>query len=118
MNQELAGQMLQLSRTGLEGLEHICELNEKGDYETGVKLFSDEVWAVSEIEKALAVDDSDLDFQLKDAQDELTLVFATVADAYEDKAYQQLTGLMDNSLVPLYKKWQEGLQTALQPYLN
>ena len=53
MNRDLAKTILELSETGLEGLEYVKEQNGQDNFEPAMSVFTDVIHSFSEIENVL-----------------------------------------------------------------
>jgi len=119
MNHEIATNLIELSHTGLEGLEYVRKRSSAGFFENTVSVFTQVVEAFSEIEKTLlthlTLSEDDMLFQatesLRDALDWMTA-------AYEGDKGAKPMEIMQFTLVPRYEKWQRELYKTLELYLQ
>jgi hypothetical protein len=116
INHELARQIAELVDTAFEGLEHVHRQNMEGKFEQTIPLFTDVIEAFTEIEKILA-----LNGLLDNPGDALTSSTQSLKDAFDwmTKAYEKRDNvrpleIMQLTLLPRYKKWQEGLRERLR----
>ncbi len=118
MNRNLAMRLLELAATGLEGLEYVKEQNGQGNYEQAMLVFTDVIHSFSEIENVLntnqpeqgcadLVTDTEL---LRDG-------FNWMVRAYESQEQGGTLGIMQLTLIPRYKSWQEELEKSLSRYI-
>lgn len=119
LNPELAGQIMELAGTALEGLEYVHLQNSQVNLEPAMRVFVDVIEAFTEIEKALA--DGGFFGASGDALIEATESVRDGLDwltkAYEKETTVGLLEIMEVTLLPRYKKWQEVLNERLTPYL-
>ena len=117
MNRDLANRLLELAETGLEGLEHVRDQIGLGNYEQSMSVFTDVVHAFSEIEGVLRST-----YQSEQGSDDLLSVTDSLKDGFDwmVKAYEErgrLQEIMQLTLIPRYKSWQEELEKSLSRYI-
>jgi len=100
----------ELLETVHEGLLHILKRLNDGHFEDTIYLFEDAVEAFSVIERSLNVIPKDL---LNEDLGELTVkvkdAIELTVDAYELKDYAKAKEILQFSLIPRCKKWNEAL---------
>ena len=117
MNQEIAKRLLELSETGLEGLEYIHENNLEGKFEQTLTVFTDVVRAFSEVEQVL--DHSGFLAncgELGSATQLLEDGLDWMAKSYDKKDNLRPVEVMQLTLMPRYKAWKEELNQCLSEY--
>jgi hypothetical protein len=118
MNRDLAKRLLALAETGLEGLEYIKEQNGLGNFEQAMSVFTDVLHSFSEIENVLnAYQPQESDADLATATESLRDGFNWMVKAYESQEQGGILGIMQLTLIPRYKSWQEELEKSLSRYI-
>ena len=114
MNRDLAKRLLELAETGLEGLEYVKEQNGQGNFEQAMSVFADVIHSFSEIENILNT------HQPEEGHDDLATATESLRDgfnwmvrAYESQEQGGTLGVMQLTLIPRYKSWQEELEKSL-----
>ncbi len=109
---------VELSETGLEGLEHMKQQIEEGYFEQSLPLFTDVISAYLEIEKSLSLFSDELSpNQLAATGQQLSASIETVVAAFEKGGGREsIYDLLNSRVIPQYRVWQEELQRCLQPY--
>jgi hypothetical protein len=101
---------IELLETVHEGLLHILKKLNEGHFEDTIYLFEDAVEAFSVIERSLNVIPKDI---LNEDVTELTMkvknVIELVVSAYELKDHAKVKEILQFSLIPRCKKWNETL---------
>ena len=116
MNREVAERVLELSRTGLEGLEYVRDQISLGKYEQSMAVFSDVVHAFSEIEDVLSTYQGEQDSDnLLSATSSLRDGFNWMVKAYEERG--RLQEILHLTLMVRYKAWQRALEESLSRYI-
>ena len=117
MNRDLAKRLLELAETGLEGLEHVRDQIGLGNYEQAMSVFTDVIHSFSEIENVLnAYQTQESDADLATATESLRDGFNWMVKAYESQEQGGTLGIMQLTLIPRYKSWQEELENSLGRY--
>lgn len=120
MNAELAQKVMELAETGLEGLEHVHRQNMAGNVERTIPVFMDVLESFTEIVSVLSNrgllenHDDALVSSTKDLQDG----FDWMVKAYEKRENTRPLEIMQLTLLPRYKKWQEILNERLRVYMS
>ena len=114
---DVMNKILQLSDTALEGLEHIRKRAMEGHFEKTADLFTDIVESFYRMEAALQpyfpeFNETGLEQKTKDVVQGLKLMLA----AYEGEKDVRPLEVLQFSLLPRYRAWQEDLRDALGPY--
>ena len=118
MNHDLAERLLELSETGLEGLEYVKEKNKHGNYEQAMSVFTDVIHAFSEIENVLDTNQpEECSDDLTSATESLRDGFNWMVNAYESQEQGGILEIMQLTLLPRYKSWQEELEKGLSRYI-
>ena len=118
MNRDLAKRLLELAETGLEGLEHVRDQIGLGNYEQAMSVFTDVLHSFSEIENVLNTN------QLEESYADLATATESLRDglnwmvkAYESQEQGGTLEIMQLTLIPRYKSWQEELEKGLNRYI-
>jgi len=109
--------ILQLSESTLEGLEHVHRRAMEGHFEKTAGLFTDIVESFHRMETALQpylpeCKGTELEQKTADVVQGLKLMLA----AYEGDRDVRPVEILQFSLLPRYRAWQEALRSALGPY--
>lgn len=115
MNRDVAERVLELSRTGLEGLEYVRDQIGLGKYEQSMSVFSDVVHAFSEIEGVLSTYQGEQDADLLSATSSLRDGCDWMVKAYEERG--RLQEILHLTLLVRYKAWQKELEASLSRYI-
>lgn len=117
MNRDVAERVLELSRTGLDGLEYVRDQIGLGKYEQSMSVFIDVVYAFTEIEGVLgSIDQPEQDFDgLIASTDSLRDGFDWMVKAYEERG--RLQEILHLTLMVRYKAWQKELEESLSQYI-
>lgn len=89
MNRDVAERVLELSRTGLEGLEYVRDQIGLGKYEQSIAVFTDVIHAFTEIEDVLNTYQGEQDSDLLSATSSLRDGFDWMVKAYEERGRLQ-----------------------------
>ena len=118
MNRDLAKKLLELAETGLEGLEYVKEQNGQGNFEQAAPVFTDVIHSFSEIENVLNTNQPKEGYtDLATATESLRDGFNWMVKAYESQEQGGTLGIMQLTLIPRYKSWQEELEKCLSRYI-
>jgi len=118
MNHDLAKRLLELAETGLEGLEYVKEQNGQGNFEQAMSVFADIIHSFSEIENVLNTNQPEEGYAgLASATESLRDGFNWMVKAYESQEQGGTLGIMQLTLIPRYKSWQEELEKSLSRYI-
>jgi hypothetical protein len=118
MNRDLAKRLLELAETGLEGLEYVKEQNGQGSFEQAMSVFTDVLHSFSEIENVLNTNQPEEGYaDLATATGSLRDGFNWMVKAYESQEQGGTLGIMQLTLIPRYKSWQEELEKSLGRYI-
>lgn len=118
MNHDLAKKSLELADTGLEGLEYVKEQNEQGNFEQAMPVFADVIHAFSEIEDVLNTNQPEKGHgELASATELLRDGFNWMVKAYESQEQSGTLEIIQMTLIPRYKSWQEELEKSLNRYI-
>ena len=117
MNRDVAQKLLELSKTGLEGLEYVRDQMGLGKYEQSMSVFTDVVYAFTEIEDVLrSTYQPEQDTNgLLSATDSLKDGFDWMVKAYEERG--RLQEILQLTLMVRYKAWQKELEQSLSQYI-
>ena len=114
---EIMNRILELSDTTLEGLEHIKQRTLEGYFEQTTELFTDVMSAFHQMETALEPLLDDLETgELKAKTEELVQAMRLLLAAYEGEKDVRPIEILQFSLLPRYRSWQEALRDAMGPY--
>ena len=114
---EIMNRILELSDTTLEGLEHIKQRTMEGYFEQTTELFTDVMSAFHQMETALEPLLDDLETgELKAKTEELVQAMRLLLAAYEGEKDVRPIEILQFSLLPRYRSWQEALRGAMGPY--
>jgi len=118
MNRDLAKRLLALAETGLEGLEYVKEQDGLGNFEQTMSVFTDVIHSFSEIENVLNTNQMEEGYaDLATATESLRDGFNWMVKAYENQEQGGTLGIMQLTLIPRYKSWQEELEKILSQYI-
>ena len=118
MNRDFAKRLLELAKTGLDGLEYVKEQNEQGNFEQAMSVFTDVVHSFSEIENVLNTNHPEKGYDdLATATESLKDGFNWMVKAYESQEQGGTLGIMQLTLIPRYKSWKEELEKSLSRYI-
>ena len=117
MNRDLAKRLLELAETGLEGLEYAKEQNGQGNFEQAMSVFTDVIHSFSEIENVLNTNQLECSDDLTSATESLRDGFNWMVKAYESQEQSGTLEIMQLTLIPRYKSWQEKLEKSLSRYM-
>ena len=118
MNRDLAKRLLELSEIGLEGLEYVNEQNEQGNFEQAMSVFADVIHSFGEIENVLNTNQPEEGCDdLASATTSLRDGFNWMVKAYESQEHGATLEIMQLTLIPRYKSWQEELEKSLSRYI-
>lgn len=118
MNRDLVKRLLALAETGLEGLEYVKEQNGRGSFEQAMSVFTDVLHSFSEIENVLNTNQPEEGYaDLATATESLRDGFNWMVKAYESQEQGGTLGIMQLTLIPRYKCWQEELEKSLSRYI-
>ncbi len=114
---EIMKRILELAETTLEGLEHVSRRVQEGYFQDTTELFTDVVASIHEMEKALQpflpeLEENDLEKKNKELLQALRFLLA----AYEGDQDVRPVEVLQFTLLPRYRAWQEELRGALGPY--
>ena len=114
---EVLRRSMELSRTGLEAMEHLHHTIIEGKLEQTATLFKDVFQAYVEIEQATrAVLPQIEGDELKGLSANLQEAFKLMLAAYEGEEGVRPLEVMESTLLPRYKSWQEELETVFIKY--
>ena len=118
MNRDLAKRLLELAETGLEGLEYVKGQNGLGNFEQAMSVFTDVLHSFSEIENVLNMNQPEEGYaDLASATESLRDGFNWMVKAYESQEQSGTLEIMQLTLIPRYKSWQEELEKSLSRYI-
>ena len=118
MNRDLAKRLLELAETGLEGLEYVKKQNGQGNFEQAMSVFIDVLHSFSEIENVLNMNQPEEGYaDLASATESLRDGFNWMVKAYESQEQSGTLEIMQLTLIPRYKSWQEELEKSLSRYI-
>ena len=118
MNRDLAKKLLELAKTGLEGLEYVKEQNGLGNFEQAMSVFTDALHSFSEIENVLNPNQPQENYaDLATATESLRDGFNWMVKAYESQEHGGTLGIMQLTLIPRHKSWQDELEKSLSRYI-
>ena len=118
MNRDLAKRLLELTATGLEGLEYVKEQSGLGNFEQAMSVFTDLLHSFSEIENVLNTNQPEEGSdELASASESLRDGFNWMVKAYEKQEQGGKLEIMQLTLIPRYKSWQEELEKSLSRYI-
>lgn len=116
---EVIRQVNELSRTVLEGLEHIKNRINEGYYEDTIQLFTNVVEAFSKMEQSVL---SLLPHLPSNHLERLTQTLGESLDytvsLYEKGEGAKVLEALQFNLLPIYKKWQSELESRLRPFIT
>lgn len=118
MNSGTAQKMIELSATGLEGLNHIQKRTAGGGGGETMDLFHDVVLAFSEMERALETENWTMSHRLDQARTQLLAGFSQLTDAYEHKDMDRVLELLEVCILPRYQEWNTVLRQELREHLH
>ncbi len=115
---EVMQRIIELSRTGLEAMEHIQNKIIQGHLETTITLFEDVFNAYIEIERAIKpilpkIESNDLENATALLQEGFKLMLA----AYEKEKDMRPIEIMETIFLPRYKNWQESLEKSFATFI-
>ncbi|MGF7184415.1 hypothetical protein GGQ84_000498 [Desulfitispora alkaliphila] len=114
---EVMTKAIELSRTGLEGLEHIHKKTIEGQFEETAILFKDVFHAFTEVEQAIKPIIPELDEnEIEPLTASLIEGFKLMLAAYEKEENMRPVEVMQFTLLPRYKKWQAELEKSFAKY--
>ena len=118
MNRDIAEKLLELAETGLEGLDYVEGQNWQGNFGQAMSVFADVVHSFSEIENVLNTNQPQEGYaDLASATTSLRDGFNWMVRAYESQEQGGTLGIMQLTLIPRYKNWQEELEKGLSRYI-
>lgn len=110
---------VELAETGLEGLEQIRVDLKEGKYGQAMTLLQDTLDAFRSMEEVIKpILPSLLPNQLDQLTHQLTKAYQLIALTYEQRAYTEVQEIMQNNLLPSYKKWHAELDRSFLPYIS
>lgn len=114
---EIMQKVTELSKTGLEALEHIQKRTMEGHFEETAPMFKDVFNSFTEIEKAIqpilpAIENNELNALTAS----LLEGFKLMLGAYKKEENMRPLEVMQFTLLPRYKKWQEELEESFSKY--
>lgn len=106
----------ELSQTGLEGLEHIHSKAKEGKFETTIYLFQDVFNSFREIDQTMqeALPPGN-NTSIQQITASLLKGFQTLLAAYNKEENMRPLEILQFTLLPYYRKWQEEIQKHLEP---
>ena len=117
MNLDVMKSILELSETTLEGLEHVRKRAMEGHFEKTAGLFTDIVESFHRMEAALQPYQTELkESGLEARTGEVVQAMKLMLAAYEGDKDVRPVEILQFSLLPRYRAWQEALRDALGPY--
>jgi len=109
--------IVELSETTLEGLEHVRRRTMEGHFEETAVLFTDVVSSFYEMEKALLPYMEEFkETGLEQKAGEVIQGMKLMLAAYEKEKEARPLEILQFTLLPRYRAWQEELRAALAPY--
>lgn len=107
---------IELTITGLEGLEYIQEQISEEPNETVIRLFADLLTAFNAIEGS--IENLPLDKNsLVETTDKLRQAFDYIVSALEEGNSAKVQEMLQFTLVPMYKNWKVELEEAFNPFI-
>ncbi|SFQ11323.1 hypothetical protein [Salibacterium halotolerans] len=113
-------QILPLTETMGESLQHIQELLHDGRFEAAMPLFDDLVQAYSSIERALQPFFEEWE-ETEDLESQTALMknsLDAVVSALEKNEYEHVKEIMQFTLLPQWKKWHQLMESRFQRFLH
>lgn len=108
----------ELSKTMIEGIQHINSLINKGEFEQTIFLFEDVLIAFSAIEQSIEPFKGKLEGHSVEAElESLKKVLELTVASYEKRNYSRVQEIVQFSLEPHFKKLHIRLEDAFKPYL-
>ena len=114
-------QMLQLSETIQEGIEHLLSMMDEGHFEDNYYLFQDMVSAFSAIYEAMtSLDMLPLfkESQITDLSLKLIVSLNGINDSYEKHEQDKVKVDMQMVLLPALSRWKEEFERCLHPLVD
>ncbi len=118
MNRDLALRINQLLTTGYEGLEHVGAKNKLGEFEEGMFTFKEVVEAFDAIQSVLTKHLGSYEEDLAGSYESLCEGFSHLVDSYERKDIARYQQLLELTLLPRYRAYQEVIGALLLPYTS
>ncbi len=107
-----------LSDTCLESLKHIKSKFNQGEFESTMMMFHDSANAFYQMQKSIQTVLKELpDNELELLSDSLRDTIELVVSTYEQEDRGKVLEILQFTLLPQYKKWQDELNRCFQPYL-
>ncbi len=117
MDENVAKRILELTDSGLQGLEYVHEQNMEGRLEQTASVFAHVVQAFSEIEQSL-VGSKVMCKELEEASNSLRDGLDWMTKAYEKQENIRPVEVMQLTLLPRYGAWMEELAKCLSQYVD
>jgi len=115
---EVIRQSLDLSNTIGEGIQYVKLRFEAGHFEETLTLFQNVIEALLSIQKAVQPLVSNLSSnQLEYCSDNINSALQGIITAFEEGNRSMISGLIEQSLLPAYYKWQEELERCFVPHI-
>lgn len=115
MNRDVVERVIDLSRTGFEGLEYVKSQIGFGKYEQSMLVFTDVIHAFTEIEDVLNTYQGEQDSDLLSATSSLRDGFDWMVKTYEERG--RLQEVLQLTLMVRYEAWQKELEESLSRYV-
>lgn len=116
---ETANDVINLSNTMLEGLQHIAQRMEEGQLKETLFLFEDVMEGFASIQTSIGLllepdRQAELEYSSRGLRDSME----RLARAYEEGSQEKARLEVQSSLLAAYYKWQDQLQSSLKQYLE
>jgi len=111
-------QVIDLTETMEEGMEHIKEKLQEGKPEKAIKMLLDTTTAFTHIEEALEPMLPELpENSIEEKTDKLRSALAIMVSEYEKSQGLRGREILQFNLEPAFKNWREELKEVLNPYI-
>lgn len=107
-----------LQDTAYEGLQHMQLLFKEGEFEETISLFTNIIQATLSIEESLTTLPKEvLSEDIADGTEKIKRGMDIIVELYENKDYGKILEVLQLTLIPSYKRWNEATEIAFQRYL-